>query len=104
MASTPEEFAKYLTEYFGGEVAVYFRPPTDYRITKYPCLIFDYDADSAVYADGIKYQIKMRYKMDLMIHNAADKVVAKYIELPGSTFVNTRQSAGLNTLTRKIQF
>lgn len=79
-----------------GEYAVYFRPPTGFRIEKYPCVVYDYSSSKFAYADNSFYIPYMKYEVTLLTRNPDDPGIEKLLEMPCSALFNSRTAAGIN--------
>ena len=83
---------------------VYFRPPTGYRIPKYPCIIFDILPDNYKYADNQPYITTDRYRVHLLTRDPDDQALDILRGIPYSKLVDSRQTAGINDYTFYIYF
>lgn len=97
-----EIFHERLTEDIG--YAVYFRPPTGFRIDRYPCIVYDISDTDIAYADNSMYVPFIKYEVTLLTRDPEDEAFEKLLRIPHSRLLNSRKVAGLNEYTFYIYY
>ena len=102
MARSWQEFKKLLEDKTG--IPVYFNPPTGFRITEYPCIIFDLSSSEVQHADNVAYISYMKYSVRLIARGADEEHINILLDIPDSKLFDTRQTAGIITYYFNIYF
>lgn len=102
MARSWTELKKLLEDKTG--LPVYFNPPTGFRITEYPCIIFDMSVSEVSHADNCAYISHMKYSVKLIARGADEEHVNILLDIPYSKLFDTRQTAGIITYYFYIYF
>lgn len=65
---------------------VYFQPPASISM-KYPCIIFSFETESKLHADGKAYLIRDRYSMTLITkEHMPDEIMDAILSIPYTKF------------------
>ena len=64
---------------------VYFQPPASIRI-KYPCVVYELEDLTPVFADDLTYLLHNSYQITYMTHDPDDCVIKKIAGLPQIRF------------------
>ena len=83
-AKTRESLQKLLETTIGSN-QVYFQPPASFRI-KYPCIVYDLEDLTPVFADDRPYLIHNSYTVTLIAHDPDTCLKEKIASLPGVRF------------------
>jgi hypothetical protein len=78
-----------------GSPNVYFQPPPDLHML-YPCIAYERDDDSTIYADNSPYKYMKRYKITVMDRNPDSLIPDKVRMLPFCKFDRFFAVKGLN--------
>lgn len=89
------EIQKILEKILGSR-HVYFQPPASITM-KYPCFVYNYDNDSSVHADSLRYLVRDRYSVTLITKDAYPSDMLEELEsLPYCSFSRKYSSDNLN--------
>lgn len=86
-----------------GSRNVYYQPPASISM-KYPCIVYNYDGESNVYSDDIKYLTFDEYTITHITTEVLPEVLDKLASMPYSSFVRQFKTDGLYHYVYKLVF
>lgn len=84
-AAKTRESLQCLLEKTIGSKQAYFQPPASFRI-KYPCIVYELEDLTPVFADDLTYLMHDSYQITFMTHDPDDCRIKKIASLPQVRF------------------
>lgn len=98
----PEEL-QFLLENLLGSTNVYFQPPGDVKLN-YPCIVYNLDYISTLYADDKPFNHHKRYNVTYISKSPDQYIPDKIAELPLCSFSRFYVADNLNHTSYRLYF
>jgi hypothetical protein len=74
---------------------VYFQPPASITMS-YPCIVYARDSGITHFADGVPYDLNLRYQVTVIDRNPDSNLIAPVMRLPKCVYDRHYVADGLN--------